>query len=145
MKKYILLLTLTISFICYSELKITIKPIIFKDIRAENNGVYRNLEKARGIITIESDNLQEDKGKLVEFKTPQYITLTNKVNSINSHKIVFKDKILKYIISEENTKIIFHILLDKKQLNCQIDSEKIEGIYEGILNINYSIYSKEMW
>ncbi len=144
MKKNILLFSLVISFISYGEIKIKVRPLTFKEVRAQNNGIYRSKAKARGVIIVESDNLEADKGKLVKFEVPEYVHLTNGKRWIKTKKIVFKDKDQEIIIDEENEKVIYHVILDKKELADENDKDKIDGIYKGELNLNYSIYGKEM-
>lgn len=144
MKKYIIFFTLFLSFLSYGELKIKVKPLTFKEVRAQNNGIYRNKAKARGIIIIESDNLENDIGKLVKFEVPKYVHLTNGKRWIKTKNIIFKDKDQEIIIDEESEKVIYHVILDKKELANESDKDKIDGVYKGELNLNYSIYDREM-
>ncbi|MGL4867108.1 MAG: hypothetical protein ACRC4S_00395, partial [Cetobacterium sp.] len=63
---------------------------------------------------------------------------------VKTDKIVFKKNEKDVIIDSENKKIIFHVVLDKKELSKEENRELIDGIYVGVLPMNYSIYSKEM-
>lgn len=142
--KICILLSLFLSFTSYSKIKIKTNPIIFKEVRAQNNGIYKSKAKARGVIRIESDNLKNDFGKLVKFEVPEYIYLTNGKRWLKTKGVIFKNKNQEVIINNESEKIIFHIILDKKVLADEKDKDKIDGEYIGELNLNYSIYDKEI-
>lgn len=144
MKLKIYSLYLLIFFQSFAQLEINNNPLIFKDIRIKNNGIYKNKAKARGIITIKSNNLKEDFGKLIEFKTPKYIYITNGKKYIRINKINFENKFKKIIISQEITKVIYHVILDKKEFSNINDNNLIEGLYTGTFPIHYSIYTKEL-
>ncbi|MGL4987813.1 MAG: hypothetical protein ACRCYM_00420 [Cetobacterium sp.] len=137
-------LFLLITSTAFSKIKITTKPVVFKEVRAQSSGNYKSRAVARGVIEIYSDNLEEDFGKLVTFSFPEYTYITNHKRWVKTDKIVFKKNEKDVIIDSENKKIIFHVVLDKKELSKEENRELIDGIYVGILPMNYSIYSKEM-
>lgn len=134
------LLTLTV----YGKIKITCKPIVFKEVRAQNNGVYKSKATARGVIEIYSDNIDEDFGKLVTFQVPSHTYITNKKRWVKTDQVLFKKNEQEVIIDSENKKVIFHVLLDKKELSKEENRDLIDGIYTGSLPLNYSIYEKEV-
>lgn len=143
MKKLIIPLFIALSVVSYSQIKVKVKPLVFKEVRAQNNGIYKPKAKARGVITITTDNFLEDKGKLVKFEVPEYINLVNEKNRrIKTDKIVFRDDDKEVVIDESSKKVIFHVILDKRELSREKNSDLIEGNYEGILPLNYSIYSE---
>lgn len=144
MKHYFLIGLIFLSTISFGKITIKNKPLIFKEVRSQNNGIYKNKAKARGIIIIKTDNLQEDKDKLVVFQVPKYVNLTNGKRWIKSDNIIFKNKNKEIIIKEESTKIIYHVILDKRELTNTNDNDLIEGIYKGTLPLHYSIYDKEL-
>ncbi|MGL5934958.1 MAG: hypothetical protein ACRCZI_04990 [Cetobacterium sp.] len=143
MKLFLLLYIMTFLS-SYANLKITSKPIVFKEIRAHNNGAFKDKVSGRGIIEIYSDNLEEDLGKLVVFNIPEYTHISNNKRWIKTHKVLFKKADKEIIIDKENIKIIFYVILDKKELSNEENRELIEGIYKGSLSMNYSIFEKEM-
>ncbi|MGL4904405.1 MAG: hypothetical protein ACRC34_02760 [Cetobacterium sp.] len=142
--KILLALLLLINSSAFCKVKITIKPIVFKEIRAQSSGNYKSRAVARGVVEIYSDNLDDDFGKLVSFTFPEYTYITNHKRWVKTDKIVFKKNEKDVIIDSENKKIIFHVVLDKKELSKEENRELIDGIYVGVLPMNYSIYSKEM-
>lgn len=142
--KYIVFFYIFISSFAYGEIKVKCSPVLFKEVRAQNNGVYKSKAVARGIIEIYSDNLEEDLGKLVTFQSPSHTYITNNKRFVKIDKIKFKKNDSEVIITEENTKIIFHVVLDKKELSKEKNTDLIDGIYTGILSMNYSIYDKEI-
>lgn len=133
-----------LAFTTYANLKITSKPIVFKEIRAHNNGAFKDKVSGRGIIEIYSDNIDEDRGKLVAFSIPEYTHITNKKRWVKTDKIIFRKEDKEIIIDQENIKIIFYVILDKKELSTEQNRELIEGLYAGALSMNYSIFDKEM-
>ncbi|MGL5191914.1 MAG: hypothetical protein ACRC7S_19935 [Cetobacterium sp.] len=133
-----------LAFTAFANLRITSKPIVFKEIRAHNNGAFKDKVSGRGIIEIYSDNLEEDLGKLIVFSLPEYTHITNKKRWVKTDKIIFKKEDKEITINKENTKIIFYVILDKKDLSTEENRELIEGIYKGSLSMNYSIFEKEM-
>ncbi len=143
MKKFMLIFFL-LTFTVYGKIKITCKPIVFKEVRAQNNGLYKSKATARGVIEIYSDNIEEDFGKLVVFQPPSYTHITNKKRWVKTDKIIFQKNEQKAIIDSETKKIVFYVILDKKELSKEENSDLIDGIYTGNLPINYSIYEKEM-
>lgn len=143
MKKFILIFFL-LTFTVYGKIKITCKPIVFKEVRAQNNGLYKSKATARGVIEIYSDNIKEDFGKLVSFQVPTHTYITNKKRWVKTDQIIFKKNEQDVIIDSENKKIVFHVILDKKELSKEENRDLIEGVYSGNLPINYSIYEKEM-
>ncbi len=143
MKKFMLMFFL-LTFTVYGKIKITCKPIVFKEVRAQNNGLYKSKATARGVIEIYSDNIEEDFGKLVVFQPPSYTHITNKKRWVKTDKIIFQKNEQKAIIDSETKKIVFYVILDKKELSKEENSDLIDGIYTGNLPINYSIYEKEM-
>lgn len=142
--KIFLFLYLLTSFTTLAKIRISAKPITFKEVRAQSSGNYKSRAVARGIVEIYSDNLEEDLGKLVSFEFPEYTYITNRKRWVKTDKIVFKKNEKDVIIDSETKKVIFHVILDKKELSKEENRELIDGIYTGILPINYSIYSKEM-
>lgn len=143
MKKFILIFFL-LTFTVYGKIKITCKPVIFKEVRAQNNGLYKSKATARGVIEIYSDNIKEDLGKLIVFQVPSHTYITNKKRWVKTDKIIFQKNEQKTTIDSETKKIVFHIILDKKELSKEENSDLIDGVYTGNLPINYSIYEKEM-
>lgn len=143
MKKFILIFFL-LTFTVYGKIKITCKSIVFKEVRAQNNGLYKSKATARGVIEIYSDNIKEDFGKLVSFQVPTHTYITNKKRWVKTDQIIFKKNEQDVIIDSENKKIVFHVILDKKELSKEENRDLIEGVYSGNLPINYSIYEKEM-
>ncbi|MGL5378223.1 MAG: hypothetical protein ACRCZR_00935 [Cetobacterium sp.] len=137
-------LFLLITSTAFSKIKITTKPVVFKEVRAQSSGNYKSRAVARGVIEIYSDNLEEDFGKLVSFSFPDHTYITNRKRWVKTDKILFKKNEKDVIIDSENKKIIFHVVLDKKELSKEENRELIDGIYVGVLPMNYSIYSKEM-
>ena len=89
MKKFMLIFFL-LTFTVYGKIKITCKPIVFKEVRAQNNGLYKSKATARGFIEIYSDNIEEDFGKLVVFQPPSYTHITNKKRWVKTDKIIFQ-------------------------------------------------------
>ena len=85
-----------------------------------------------------------DRGKLVTFQSPSHTYITNNKRFVKIDKIKFKKNDSEVVITEENTKIIFHVVLDKKELSKEKNTDLIDGIYTGILSMNYSIYDKEI-
>lgn len=143
MKKFILIFFL-LTFTVYGKIKITCKPVVFKEVRAQNNGLYKSKATARGVIEIYSDNIKEDLGKLVIFQVPSHTYITNKKRWVKTDKIIFQKNEQETIIDSETKKIVFHVILDKKELSKEENSDLIDGVYTGNLPINYSIYEKEM-
>ena len=143
MKKLFLIFFL-LTFTVFGKIKITCKPIVFKEVRAQNNGVYKSKATARGVIEIYSDNMEEDFGKLVAFQVPSHTYITNKKRWIKTDKVVFKKNEQEVVMDSETKKIIFHVILDKKELSKEENRDLIDGVYAGTLPINYSIYEKEM-
>lgn len=143
MKKFILIFFL-LTFTVYGKIKITCKPVVFKEVRAQNNGLYKSKATARGVIEIYSDNIKEDLGKLVVFQAPTHTYITNKKRWIKTDKIIFQKNEQETTIDSETKKIVFHVILDKKELSKEENSDLIDGVYTGNLPINYSIYEKEM-
>lgn len=141
MKRLVTLLLLIFNRLSYSEIKIRVKPLEFHEIRAQNSGLYS--ATARGIIIITTDNLDEDIGKLIKFKTPEQLVLSNGKNFIKSENINFENKKDEIIIEKENEKLIYFVILDKKEFSQGKNQNEIEGDYLGTLPLNYSIYSKE--
>lgn len=142
--KKILLIFFLLTFTVFGKIKITCKPIVFKEVRAQNNGVYKSKATARGVIEIYSDNMEEDFGKLVAFQVPTHTYITNKKRWIKTDKVVFKKNEQEVVMDSETKKIIFHVILDKKELSKEENRDLIDGVYAGTLPINYSIYEKEM-
>lgn len=142
--KKLLLIFFLLTFTVFGKIKITCKPIVFKEIRAQNNGVYKSKATARGVIEIYSDNMEEDFGKLVAFQVPTHTYITNKKRWIKTDKVVFKKNEQEVVMDSETKKIIFHVILDKKELSKEENRDLIDGVYAGTLPINYSIYEKEM-
>lgn len=142
--KKLLLIFFLLTFTVFGKIKITCKPIVFKEVRAQNNGVYKSKATARGVLEIYSDNIEEDFGKLVAFQVPTHTYITNKKRWIKTDKVVFKKNEQEFVIDSETKKIIFHVILDKKELSKEEDRDLIDGVYTGTLPINYSIYEKEM-
>ena len=142
--KKLLLIFFLLTFTVFGKIKITCKPIVFKEVRAQNNGVYKSKATARGVIEIYSDNMEEDFGKLVAFQVPTHIYITNKKRWIKTDKVVFKKNEQEVVMDSETKKIIFHVILDKKELSKEENRDLIDGVYAGTLPINYSIYEKEM-
>ena len=142
--KKLLLIFFLLTFTVFGKIKITCKPIVFKEIRAQNNGVYKSKATARGVIEIYSDNMEEDFGKLVAFQVPTHTYITNKKRWIKTDKVVFKKNEQEVVMDSETKKIIFHVILDKKELSKEENRDLIDGVYAGPLPINYSIYEKEM-
>ncbi|WP_448820599.1 hypothetical protein [Cetobacterium sp.] len=143
MKKFILIFFL-LTFTVYGKIKITCKPVIFKEVRAQNNGLYKSKATARGVIEIYSDNIKEDLGKLVVFQVPSHTYITNRKRWVKTDKIIFQKNEQETTIDSETKKIVFHVILDKKELSKEENSDLIDGVYTGSLPINYSIYEKEM-
>ncbi|MGL5313153.1 hypothetical protein [Cetobacterium sp.] len=133
-----------LNFCSYANLKITSKPIFFKEIRAHSNGAFKNKVSGRGIIEIHSDNLEEDLGKLVVFNLPEHTYISNKKRWIKTDKIIFRKEDKEVLIDKENIKVIFYVILDKKEISNEENRELVEGIYKGSLPMNYSIFEKEM-
>ncbi|MGL4947672.1 MAG: hypothetical protein ACRC0R_01775 [Cetobacterium sp.] len=142
--KTFFILYLTIVSTAFSNIYITAKPILFKEVRAGSAGKYKSHAVARGIIEIYSDNLEEDFGKLISFQFPEHTYITNRKRWVKTDKIIFKKDEKNKIIDSETKKVIFHVVLNKKELSNAENRELIDGIYTGVLPINYSIYSKEM-
>lgn len=143
MKKLFLIFFL-LTFTVFGKIKITCKPIVFKEVRAQNNGVYKSKATARGVIEIYSDNMEEDFGKLLAFQVPTHTYITNKKRWVKTDKVVFKKNEQEVVMDSETKKIIFHVILDKKEFSKEENRDLIDGIYTGTLPINYSIYEKEM-
>lgn len=142
--KKLLLIFFLLTFTVFGKIKITCKPIVFKEVRAQNNGVYKSKATARGVIEIYSENMEEDFGKLVAFQVPTHTYITNKKRWIKTDKVVFKKNEQEVVMDSETKKIIFHVILDKKELSKEENRDLIDGVYAGTLPINYSIYEKEM-
>lgn len=142
--KKLLLIFFLLTFTVFGKIKITCKPIVFKEVRAQNNGVYKSKATARGVIEIYSDNMEEDFGKLVAFQVPTHTYITNKKRWVKTDKVVFKKNEQEVVMDSKTKKIIFHVILDKKELSKEENRDLIDGIYTGTLPINYSIYKKEM-
>ena len=142
--KKLLLIFFLLTFTVFGKIKITCKPIVFKEIRAQNNGVYKSKATARGVIEIYSDNMEEDFGKLLAFQVPTHTYITNKKRLKITDKVVFKKNEQEVVMDSETKKIIFHVILDKKELSKEENRDLIDGVYAGTLPINYSIYEKEM-
>lgn len=143
MKKFILIFFL-LTFTVYGKIKITCKPVVFKEVRAQNNGLYKSKATARGVIEIYSDNIKEDLGKLVVFQVPSHTYITNRKRWVKTDKIIFQKNEQETTIDSETKKIVFHVILDKKELSKEENNDLIDGVYTGSLPINYSIYEKEM-
>lgn len=143
MKKFILIFFL-LTFTVYGKIKITCKPVVFKEVRAQNNGLYKSKATARGVIEIYSDNIKEDLGKLVVFQVPSHTYITNRKRWVKIDKIIFQKNEQETTIDSETKKIVFHVILDKKELSKEENNDLIDGVYTGSLPINYSIYEKEM-
>lgn len=141
MKKLLILYFLLISTL-YGKIRITSNPIVFKEVRAQNNGIYKSKATARGIIEIYSDNIEEDFGKLIVFNVPTHTYITNKKRWVKTDKVIFKKNENEVIIDSETKKVIFHVILDKKELSKEENRDLIDGIYNGNLSITYSIYEK---
>ena len=88
--------------------------------------------------------MEEDIGKLKAYQVPTNTYITNKKRRVKTDKVVFKKNEQEAIITSETKKIIFHVILDKKELSKEENRDLIDGIYTGTLPINYSIYEKEM-
>lgn len=144
MRYFFLITFIFLSSISHGKITIKNKPLIFKEVRSQNNGIYKNKAKARGIIIIKTDDLERDKDKLVVFQVPKYVNLTNGKRWIKTKDIIFKNKDKDIIISEESTKVIYHVILDKRELTNISDKGSIEGTYTGTLPLHYSIYDKEL-
>lgn len=142
--KKLLLIFFLLTFTVFGKIKITCKPIVFKEVRAQNNGIYKSKATARGIIEIYSDNIEEDFGKLIAFQVPSHTYITNKKRWVKTDKVIFKKNEQEVVIDSETKKVIFHVILDKKELSKEENRDLIDGIYAGTLPINYSIYEKEM-
>lgn len=143
MKKFILIFFL-LTFTVYGKIKITCKSVVFKEVRAQNNGLYKSKATARGVIEIYSDNIKEDLGKLVVFQVPSHTYITNRKRWVKTDKIIFQKNEQETTIDSETKKIVFHVILDKKELSKEENNDLIDGVYTGSLPINYSIYEKEM-
>lgn len=126
----------------FAEIKVKVKPLEFKEIRTRSIGEYKSKAKARGIIIITTDNLQEDIGKLIKIEVPKYINMSNGKRWIKTENIIFVDDNQEKIISHETEKMIYYVILDKKELTNTKEKNTIEGEYIGELPINYSIYSR---
>ncbi len=144
MKKNIVFLYTLISFWAYAEIKVKCNPIVFKEIRIQNGVTYDSKTVARGVIEIYSDNLKEDFGKLISFQAPPYTYMTNNKRSVKTENIKFNKNKAEIVLTEENEKIVFHIILDKRKLSNEKNKELIDGVYTGLLSLNYSIYDKEI-
>lgn len=70
--------------------------------------------------------------------------MTNNKRSVKTENIKFNKNKAEIVLTEENEKIVFHIILDKRKLSNEKNKELIDGIYTGLLSLNYSIYDKEI-
>ena len=140
MKKIFLLFSI-ISSLAFSEIKIKIvEPLKFRDINSTEIGPNQVLATSQ--VEVFTDNKDEDIGKRVVFKYPDYILMSNRKKWIKIEKIGMEIKEQEIILERERVPIIFYAILDKRELDKGETIETIEGEYFGKFPIIFSVYKK---
>lgn len=140
MKKIFLLFSI-ISSLAFSEIKIKIvEPLKFRDVNSTEIGPNQVLATSQ--VEVFTDNKDEDIGKRVVFKYPDYILMSNRKKWIKIEKIGMEIKEQEIILERERVPIIFYAILDKRELDKGENIETIEGEYFGKFPIIFSVYKK---
>ena len=141
MKKIFLLFSI-ISSLAFGEIKIKIvEPLKFRDVNSTEIGPNQLLATSQ--IEVFTDNKDEDIGKRVIFKYPDYILMTNRKKWIKIKKIGMEIKEQEIILERERVPIIFYAVLDKRELDKGENIETIEGEYFGKFPIVFSVYKRK--
>lgn len=140
--KKILFLVSILSTISFAEIKVRIvEPLKFRDINSTEIGPNQVLATSQ--IEVYTDNKEEDIGKRVVFKYPDYLLMTNRKKWIKVKKIGMEVKENEIILEKERVPIIFYAILDKRELDKGENIETIEGEYSGSFPVNFSVYRRK--
>lgn len=143
MRKNILLIAFMAIFsISFSEIKLKIvEPLRFRDIN--HTEVGPNQVVAVSHIEVYTNDKENDLGKRVTFKFPNFINLTNRKKWIKVQKVGMDRKQNEIILENERELIKFYAILDRRELDQGEKIELIEGEYIGQLPIVMGVYSLE--
>lgn len=140
MKKILFLISL-ISTISYSEIQVKIvEPLRFRNVNSTEIGPNQILATSQ--VEIFTNNKEEDLGKRIVFKYPDYLLMTNRKKWIKIKKIGMELKDNEIILNRERIPVIFYAILDKRDLDKGEKAELIEGEYIGQFPIIFSVYRK---
>ncbi len=141
MKKIIFLISI-LSTMSFGAIKVRIvEPLKFRDINSTE--FTSNQVLAISQIEVYTDNKEEDIGKRVVFKYPDYLLMTNRKKWIKVQKIGMEIKENEIILERERVPVIFYAILDKRELDRGEDIKTIEGEYTGSFPINFSVYRRK--
>lgn len=141
MKKVLFFISL-ISSICYGEVKVRIiEPLKFRNINSTEIGPNQVLATSQ--VEIFTDNKEEDLGKRVVFKYPDYLLMTNRKKWIKVKKIGTELKNSEIILDRERIPVVFYAILDKRDLDKGEKAELIEGEYIGKFPVIFSVYKRK--
>ncbi|ERT68262.1 hypothetical protein HMPREF0202_01832 [Cetobacterium somerae ATCC BAA-474] len=140
--KKVCLFFMILSTVLLGEIKVRIvEPLKFRDINATEIGPNQVLATSQ--IEIFTDNKEEDIGKRVVFKYPEYMMLSNRKKWIKINKIGMEIKEQELILERERVPVIFYAVLDKRELDKGEQINIIEGEYSGKFPIVYSVYKRK--
>lgn len=142
MKKiWVLLIFLIAGISSYSEITLKIvEPIRFKHINTRTIGE----DKIAGEGTIEIHAEEEDIGKKLTFKFPEFGLMTNMKRWIKIEKYIMEDKDKNFEIVKENDVIKFYAILNRRNLDKGELAEVIEGEYVSYVPIVVRQFGKVM-
>lgn len=137
----ILLLIFLISTISYSEIQVRIvEPLRFRNINSTEIGPNQVLATSQ--VEVYTDNKEEDIGKRVVFKYPDYLLMTNRKKWVKVKKIGMELKENEIILDRERVPVVFYAILDKRDLDKGEKAELIEGEYIGQFPVVFSVYKR---
>lgn len=140
--KKLLLFFLILSTTSFAEIKVRIvEPLKFRNINSTEIGPNQVLAISQ--VEVYTDAKDQDLGKRVVFKYPDYILMTNRKKWVKIKKIGMELKENEIILDRERVPIIFYAILDRRELDKGEDVKIIEGEYTGSFPINYSVYRKK--
>lgn len=133
---FFLFYTATFSEIHYK----VVSPMKFKKVNTTH--IEKDKVLGEAILEIYTDNFEEDAGKKIVLKFPEYNLLTNKRRWIKVEKLVMEKEEEEFILTKERVQIKLYGILDRRTLNRGEEIRDIEGEYIGYIPVIISQYKK---
>lgn len=139
-KMYLLIVFMAIFSMSFGEIKLKIvEPLRFRDVNSTEVGPNQVIAIAH--LEVYTTNKEEDLGKRITFKFPQFINMTNRKKWIKVEKVGIDRKEGEIILEKERELVKIYAVLDRRELDKGEQIEIIEGEYVGHLPVVMGVYS----
>lgn len=141
MKKNIVITFLLFYTALFCEIHYkVVSPMEFRKVNTTH--IEKDKVLGEAVLEVYTDNLEEDAGKKIVLKFPEYNLLTNRRRWIKVEKLIMEKEEQEFILDKERVQIKLYGILDRRNLNRGEDIKDIEGEYIGYIPMIISQYKK---